>query len=88
VFTNDLMPLHSGTALFLLLAFRTNSCYDRWWDGRRLWGNMGIRCLDLARVASTWVARRDKRAATRLVRLAMATSVVFNRWLRRETEVG
>jgi putative membrane protein len=32
--------LHSlvGTALGLLLVFRTNASYDRYWEGRRLWG--------------------------------------------------
>ena len=27
-----------GTVIALLLAFRTNSCYDRWWEARTLWG--------------------------------------------------
>ena len=27
----------TGLALFLLLSFRTNSCYERWWEGRKLW---------------------------------------------------
>jgi putative membrane protein len=27
-----------GFALSLLLVFRTNTAYDRWWEGRRLWG--------------------------------------------------
>jgi len=27
-----------GTALSLLLGFRTNSAYDRWWEARRSWG--------------------------------------------------
>jgi ion channel-forming bestrophin family protein len=29
-----------GIILSLLLAFRTNSAYDRWWEGRKLWGNL------------------------------------------------
>lgn len=28
----------SGTALGLLLVFRTNAGYDRWWEARKLWG--------------------------------------------------
>ena len=34
--------LHSllGIVLGLFLVFRTNSAYDRWWEGRRLWGSM------------------------------------------------
>lgn len=27
-----------GVVLGLFLVFRTNSAYDRWWEGRRLWG--------------------------------------------------
>jgi hypothetical protein len=30
-----LIPSAHKTTLFLLLAFRTNSCYDRWWEGRK-----------------------------------------------------
>jgi ion channel-forming bestrophin family protein len=29
-----------GIILGLLLVFRTNTAYDRWWEGRRLWGQM------------------------------------------------
>ncbi len=29
-----------GFTLSLLLVFRTNSAYDRWWEGRKLWGDL------------------------------------------------
>ena len=29
-----------GAVFGLLLVFRTNSAYDRWWEGRRLWGQL------------------------------------------------
>ncbi|HEY9871164.1 MAG TPA: bestrophin family ion channel [Candidatus Obscuribacterales bacterium] len=32
--------LFVGVILSLLLVFRTNSAYDRWWEGRRLWGQL------------------------------------------------
>jgi putative membrane protein len=34
--------IHSlvGFVLSMLLVFRTNSAYDRWWEGRKLWGAM------------------------------------------------
>jgi putative membrane protein len=28
-----------GIILGLLLVFRTNTAYDRWWEGRRQWGD-------------------------------------------------
>jgi putative membrane protein len=29
-----------GIILGLLLVFRTNTAYDRWWEGRRIWGQL------------------------------------------------
>lgn len=29
-----------GTVLGLFLVFRTNTAYDRWWEGRKLWGQL------------------------------------------------
>lgn len=29
-----------GAALGIFVSFRTNSAYDRWWEGRKLWGRM------------------------------------------------
>lgn len=29
-----------GVVLGLLLVFRTNTSYDRWWEGRKLWGQL------------------------------------------------
>ena len=41
-----------GTALGLLLVFRTNSSYDRFWEGRQLWGGLVNESRNLARGAS------------------------------------
>lgn len=30
----------TGAALGIFCSFRTNSCYDRWWEGRKLWGRL------------------------------------------------
>jgi ion channel-forming bestrophin family protein len=34
--------LHSllGFVISLLLVFRTNTAYDRWWEARKLWGGL------------------------------------------------
>jgi len=29
-----------GFVLSLLLAYRTNTAYDRWWEGRKMWGSL------------------------------------------------
>ena len=38
-----------GIILGLLLVFRTNTAYDRWWEGRRLWGQLTNMSRALAR---------------------------------------
>jgi ion channel-forming bestrophin family protein len=37
-----------GFALSLLLVFRTNSAYDRWWEGRKAWGSLVNNSRNLA----------------------------------------
>lgn len=59
----------AGTALALLLVFRTNSSYDRFWEGRKLWGGivnetrnllrasvMNIHAVELLRRLAAWTA--------------------------------
>ncbi|MCU0381146.1 MAG: hypothetical protein MUE58_08160 [Chitinophagaceae bacterium] len=38
----NLTILHSllGFVISLLLVFRTNTAYERWWEGRKLWGSL------------------------------------------------
>src|SRR6218665_1081779 len=49
--------LHSlvGVALGLLLVFRTNASYDRFWEGRKLWGGMVNETRNLARAAGVFL---------------------------------
>jgi len=44
------VSVHSilGTALGLLLVFRTNTSYDRFWEGRKLWGSLVVASRDIA----------------------------------------
>jgi putative membrane protein len=37
-----------GGVISLLLVFRTNSAYDRWWEGRKLWGDLTNTSRNLA----------------------------------------
>lgn len=41
-----------GIALSVFMSFRNNACYARWWDGRKLWGELIIACRSLARQVS------------------------------------
>jgi ion channel-forming bestrophin family protein len=76
--------LNAGTALFLLLAFRTNSCYDRWWEGRKLLDGISSKSADLSRMALVFVAPSYPQLAQQLLSwvIVMAHAIKWN--LRRE----
>jgi putative membrane protein len=55
-----------GVALALFLGFRNSSAYDRWWEGRKLWGALVNTMRTLARQVLTMTgdvpdAAKDKR---------------------------
>lgn len=71
-----------NVALGLLLVFRTNTAYDRFWEGRKIWGIINNNIRNLAR--HIWVSvderepkdRENKVAALRsLVAFAVATKL-------------
>lgn len=45
-----------GIALSVFMSFRNNACYDRWWEGRKLWGQLIITSRSLARQTSLFEA--------------------------------
>jgi putative membrane protein len=58
------VPLNStpftltGVSLALFLGFRNSSAYDRWWEGRRLWGSLLNTARSLTRQALTMTDAR------------------------------
>jgi ion channel-forming bestrophin family protein len=47
---NNVGVMHGvlGFVISLLLVFRTNTAYDRWWEGRKLWGTLTNSSRNLA----------------------------------------
>lgn len=54
--------LHSllGFVLSLLLVFRTNTAYDRWWEGRKLWGDLINNSRNLMLKLNTFIPAENK----------------------------
>ncbi|MBL8896270.1 MAG: hypothetical protein JNM84_01520 [Planctomycetes bacterium] len=52
-----------GIILGLLLVFRTNTAYDRWWEGRRLWGQLVNTSRALAHALDAMLPRDSARRA-------------------------
>ncbi len=60
----NLPVMHSllGFAISMLLVFRTNSAYDRWWEGRKLWGQLVNVSRNLAIKIDTYLPVQDQPA--------------------------
>mmetsp|Transcript_5374 Transcript_5374/g.14759 ORF Transcript_5374/g.14759 Transcript_5374/m.14759 type:complete len:406 (-) Transcript_5374:567-1784(-) len=69
-----------GAALFFLLVFRTNTCYDRWWEARKQWGLIINRTRDFSRQGAAYV-RSHARVAT-LMKYSVAYAVCAKQHLR------
>lgn len=67
----ELMAVYSlvGFVLSLLLVFRTNTGYDRWWEGRKKWGELVNNTRNLAIKISTLKAfnKDDKAFFARMI---------------------
>jgi ion channel-forming bestrophin family protein len=80
-----------GLALGLLLVFRTNASYDRYWEGRKLLGAMVNRSRDLVRQASSFIDGQDpdaRSARAEVRRLVVVLYALIRQYLRKERDLG
>jgi len=82
------MRLHTvvGVALGLLLVFRTNASYERFWEGRILVGEMVTQSRDLARKTAGYLVDSPFETRERIGRYIIAMFATIRRSLRRERD--
>lgn len=51
-----------GLALAIFIGFRNSASYDRYWEGRKLWGELIIMCRSLTRQIFTFVSSEHERS--------------------------
>ncbi len=61
-----------GIILGLLLVFRTNTAYDRWWEGRKLWGQLVNISRGLAHALDAQLEASDQVRRDRYAQLLVA----------------
>lgn len=69
-----------GFVISLLLVFRTNTAYDRWWEGRRMWGALVNNSRNLAMKLAVMLKETEDKAIFR--RLIPAYADVLNQHLK------
>jgi len=78
-----------GLPLAIFLGFRNNSAYDRYWEGRKLWGELVLRSRNFARQCLSLIDDADGAAADaavlreRMIRRTIAYAHALRHLLRR-----
>lgn len=75
-----------GGALGLLLVFRTNSSYDRFWEGRKLWGGIVNETRNLVRMSAAMI--EDQGAVREIARWTAAFPYATMNHLRGGSDLG
>jgi putative membrane protein len=96
----DITPLPFtliGFALSVFLGFRTSTAYNRFWEGRTLWGALVNTCRNLTRQVHTWLGpqpggppvdiRELREHRRRLVHHTIAFSHALRQRLRDEDDI-
>ena len=88
---NVALPLKSGLVpsivLGLLLVFRTNTAYERYWEGRKLWGTLINTVRNLSRTIWVTIKENDDSDRTEKIatlRLLIAFAIATKLHLRSE----
>lgn len=71
-----------GGFLAILLVFRTNQSYERYWEGRKQWASLTSECRSMARIALTNLESREM--SSQVVALLAIFPVALKQHLRGE----
>ena len=78
-----------GLALSIFLSFRNTACYDRWWEGRRQWGQLVLEMRAFARLVTVLYPGEAEAAFRRqMLRSAVGFAHALAARLRGEDEAA
>jgi putative membrane protein len=83
----NIVVMHSllGFVISLLLVFRTNTAYDRWWEGRKLWGSLVNNSRNLALKINALLPKNDTQSRTFFKTVIPQYAVALKNHLRSES---
>ncbi len=76
-----------GIVLSILLVFRTNAAYDRWWEGRKQWGALVNNCRNLALQVHAVLPENDLKSRNRFAVLISNFCIAMTEHLRKGTKI-
>jgi putative membrane protein len=76
-----------GIVLSILLVFRTNTAYDRWWEGRRQWGNLVNTSRNLSLMIHSLLTSEDQENRAFFARHIANFAIALKEHLRSGTKM-
>jgi len=76
-----------GVILSILLVFRTNTAYDRWWEGRKQWGALVNNCRNLSVMLHGTLPKEDDESRSYFAKNIANFCIALKDHLREGTEV-
>ena len=73
-----------GFAISMLLVFRTNTAYDRWWEGRKLWGSLVNNSRNFAMKLNAILPAEEKGQRTFFRKIIPAYAYALHNHLNKE----
>ncbi|NCT56635.1 MAG: hypothetical protein GW760_02845 [Legionella sp.] len=73
---------YAGLVMGLILVFRVNAGYDRWWEARKVWGSLVNNSRNLAIIISSYVSRNKTQEIQQLMNYLAAMPYLMKNNLR------
>ncbi len=85
-YVRNIPVMHSllGFAISMLLVFRTNTAYDRWWEGRKLWGSLVNNSRNLAMKLNVLLPASEQGQRSFFKKIIPAYAYALHNHLRKE----
>jgi putative membrane protein len=78
---------YAGLMMGLVLVFRVNAGYDRWWEARKIWGNVVNQSRNLAIIISSYPNTRNMNWSNKVTNYIAALPYLMKNNLRGDTSV-
>ena len=75
---------YAGLVMGLILVFRINAGYDRWWEARKLWGSVVNSSRNLAIIFTSYCKPQNARAIKQLIEYVAAQPYLMKNNLRQD----
>ncbi len=73
---------YAGFIMGLILVFRINAGYERWWEARKIWGDIVNKCRNLATILLSYSDRAESEAIKKHIKIIAALPYCVKKHLR------